>query len=416
MTSVFIHNFGCRVNQAEAFDWADSFMEAGLSVVKDWRKAELVVVNSCALTSRAEADVRQFIRRLQREVPQVRVILTGCLVEKGLEELKDWPNVISTISNSDKDRLAGEVVKILGERTRPAVEKNPYRSRALLKIQDGCDSRCTFCIIPYLRGASRSRRVEEVVEKAKKAASLGYQELVLAGIHLCAYGQDLKPKYSLAELLKKLVALPEVKLLRVSSLDPRLMPEELLELLVSEAKICPHFHLSLQHASPEVLRKMGRKSSPEEYLAILQLLREKRPEANLGADVIVGFPGEQEEDYQFLREFLYQAPLTYFHVFSFSPREGTPAAAWPQVEDRVKKIRSEELRRISREKNFQFKSSFVGKVLPAVVIKKEAEQVELLTSNYFKVRVKTESGLKARQLVKIKISQVTSFSVEGEVV
>ena len=415
MTSVFIHNFGCRVNQAEAFDWADSLTEAGFSVVKDWRQAELVVVNSCALTSRAEADVRQFVRRLSREAPGVRVVLTGCLVEKGLEELKNWPNIISTIPNSEKDRLADEVIKLLGGKTGSKVERKSYRSRALIKVQDGCDSRCTFCIIPYLRGPSRSLPVEKIVEKVKRAASLGYEELVLAGIHLCAYGQDLNPRTSLVELLKELVALPEVHLLRLSSLDPRLMPDELLEFLASEKKICPHFHLSLQHASPEVLRKMGRKSSPEEYRALLQFLREKKPEASLGADIIVGFPGEGEEDYQYLKEFLSESPLTYFHVFSFSPREGTPAAAWPPVEEKIKKLRSEELRKISREKNFRFKSSFSGQVLPAVVIRKEKEQAELLTANYIKVKAAALPELRPRQLVRVKITKVTSYSVEGVV-
>lgn len=415
MTSVFIHNFGCRVNQAEAFDWSDSITEAGVSVVRDWRQAEVVVVNSCALTARAEADVRQFIRRLQREAPQAKVILTGCLAEKGLEELKEWTNVILTVPNSAKDRLVDEVIKIAGKNAGLTPEKKFYRSRALIKVQDGCDSRCTFCIIPYLRGASRSQSIEQVVEKVKRAASLGYEEFVLAGIHLCAYGQDLKPKTSLTELLEKLTALPEVKQLRLSSLDPRLMPDELLDLLASEKKICPHFHLSLQHASPQVLRRMGRRSSPEEYRAILHFLREKRPEANLGADIIVGFPGEGEEDYVFLKNFLTESPLTYFHVFSFSAREGTPAAGWPQVEEKVKKLRSEELRKISREKNFQFRNSFVGKILPAVVIKKETGQAELLTSNYIKVKARVTPEIKPRKLVNVKILKVAPYAVEGEV-
>lgn len=238
---------------------------------------------------------------------------------------------------------------------------------------------------------------------------------MLAGIHLCAYGQDLNPKSSLVELLKEVVALPEVHLLRLSSLDPRLMPDELLELLAAEKKICPHFHLSLQHASPSVLRKMGRKSTPEEYRALLQFLKEKRPEASLGADIIVGFPGEREEDYQYLKDFLSESPLTYFHVFSFSPRKGTPAASWPMVDEKIKKVRSEELRKISREKNFCFKSSFSGQVLPAVVIRKDKEQAELLTANYIKVKAPASSEIRPRQLVKIRITKVSSYSVEGEI-
>lgn len=415
MTSVFIHNFGCRVNQAEAFDWSNSLTEAGLSVVRDWRRAEVVVVNSCALTSRAEADVRQFIRRLQREAPGVRVVLTGCLAGKNAEEISQWTNVVLTIPNSAKDSLVDEIIRITGCRRARTGERRLYRSRALIKVQDGCNSRCTFCIIPYLRGASRSRPVEEIVKKVKRVASQGYEEFVLAGIHLCAYGQDLSPKTSLTELLKKLSDIPEVRAIRLSSLDPRLMPDELLELLVSEQKICPHFHLSLQHAAPEMLRKMGRKSTPDEYREILQFLRKGRPEAGIGADIIVGFPGEQEEDYQFLKKFLAESPLTYFHVFSFSPRRGTPAANWPQVDDKVKKSRSEELRRISREKNYRFRSSFLGKTLPGVIIKREKESTELLTSNYIKVKTEGREELRPGKLVKIKITGVTQNSTEGEV-
>ncbi len=415
MTSVFIHNFGCRVNQAEAFDWSDTLTEAGIFVVKDWQRAELVVVNSCALTSRAEADVRQFIRRLQRETPGVRVILTGCLAEKSAEEIAQWPNVVLTIPNSAKDHLVEEIIRIAGRGPARSGEKKLYRSRALIKVQDGCNSRCTFCIIPYLRGASRSRPVEEIVKKVKRAASQGYEEFVLAGIHLCAYGQDLSPKTSLTELLKRLSDIPEVRAIRLSSLDPRLMPDELLELLVSEQKICPHFHLSLQHAATEMLRKMGRKSTADEYREILQFLRKGRPEAGIGADIIVGFPGEQDEDYQFLKNFLTESPLTYFHVFSFSPREGTPAASWPQVNEKIKKSRSEELRRISREKNYRFRSSFLGKTLPAVVIKRVKESTELLTSNYIKVKTESREELRPGKLVEIKIVSVTQNSTEGEV-
>lgn len=415
MTSVFIHNFGCRVNQAEAFDWSDRLAEAGIYVEKDWRKSDVVVVNSCALTARAEADVRQFVRRLQRESPQAKLIITGCLAEKSSEEFKKFPNVSMIIPNSRKDNLLEELLKLTGIKNE-AVERRPFRSRALVKVQDGCDSHCTFCIIPSLRGKSRSVPAGQVVEQVRRAINQGYNEVVLAGIHLCAYGQDLSPKSSLLELLKSLTQIPGLKLLRLSSLDPRLMPTELLEFLVSEEKICPHFHLSLQHASVEVLKKMGRKSRPEEYLQLLEYLRKGRPEASLGADIIVGFPGEQETDYEFLKNFLASSPLTYFHVFSFSPREGTPAACWPQVDERIKKKRSEELRKLSREKNLAFKKNFLSQTLPAIVVKKNGLQIETLTSNYLKVILDKNVDVTLRQLIKVRISEISPYAVKGEVV
>jgi len=414
MTSVFIHNFGCRVNQAEAFDWTNQLIECGLFLERDWRRAEIIVVNSCALTGRAEADVRQFLRRVKKDAPQAKIIVTGCLTEKTKEELNKNIKPALIIPNALKNDLAAEVTR-LSDGVKREVGPRFFRSRALIKVQDGCDARCTFCIIPSLRGPGRSVPLEIIKSKVERAVEQGYNEVVLAGIHLCAYGQDLSPKKSLLELLSELVRVPGLSLLRLSSLDPRLLATELLELLVSENKICPHFHLSLQHAAPPVLRKMGRKSSAEEYLQILNFLRQRRPESNLGADIIVGFPGETEEDFIFLKNFLREAPLTYFHVFSYSPRSGTPAASWSQVNEAVKKERSEELRRLSREKNLAFRKSFLGCFLPAVVVKAKGLQIEALTSNYLRVVLENHNGLKPRQLIRTRITDVQTSITRGEV-
>jgi threonylcarbamoyladenosine tRNA methylthiotransferase MtaB len=415
MTSVFIQNFGCRVNQAEAFEWSDRFYELGISVEKDWRKSDVLIVNSCALTIRAEADVRQFVRRVQRESPQSKLVITGCLAEKNPEDFKSYPNVSLVIPNFSKKNLLEAILKISEIRGR-TLEKRPYRSRALLKVQDGCDSHCTFCIIPSLRGKSRSVPQDQVLERVRKTVNQGYDEVVLAGIHLCAYGQDLSPKSSLLELLKTLTQIAELKLLRLSSLDPRLMSQKLMEFLITEEKICPHFHLSLQHASKEVLKKMGRNSSPEDYLRMIDFLRAGRPEASVGADIIVGFPGEEESDYEFLKNFLATSPLTYFHVFRFSPREGTVAARWRQVDERTKKKRAEELRELSRRKNLVFKKSFVGKALLAIAVKKMGMQVEALSSNYLRVVLDGAADIPLRQMIKIRIRKVAPYAVKGEVI
>jgi len=418
MTRVFIHNFGCRVNQAEAFDWSEKLAEAGLRVDKDWQTSEVVVVNTCGLTGRAEADVRQFLRRLQREKPSARVVVTGCLAEKNREEFSQYRNVSSIIPNSAKETLVGEVVSLTAE-TRQAqerIEPVNYRSRALVKVQDGCNARCTFCLIPYLRGPARSLPMQDVLSQIERAIARGFKEVVLAGIHLCAYGEDLTPPVTLLRLLQEIVKVPGLGLLRLSSLDPRLLPEDWLEFIAGEGKICPHFHLSLQHASAEVLRKMGRRSRPEEYTAILDYLHRHRPEASLGADIIVGFPGEAEMDYQFLKSFLEQSPLTYFHVFSYSPRPGTPAARWAGVSEKIKKERADELRKISREKSLAFKLRFLNEERPAVVIKKKGAKAEALTDNYIKVSLREASEVEVRQLAKVRIKKVLPSEVTGEVI
>ena len=418
MTRVFIHNFGCRVNQAEAFDWSEKLAEAGLMVDKDWRASDIVVVNTCGLTGRAEADVRQFLRKLHREKPSARVVVTGCLAEKNREEFRKFANVSTIVPNSAKENLVREVVSLTGE-TRLAQEKiQPvnYRSRALVKVQDGCNARCTFCLIPYLRGPARSVPVESIITQIEKAVVRGFKEVVLAGIHLCAYGEDLTPPVTLLNLLQEIVKIEGLERLRLSSLDPRLLPESWLEFITGEGKICPYFHLSLQHASPEVLRKMGRRSRPEEYTAILDYLHRHRPEASLGADIIVGFPGEGEEDYLFLKDFLEQSPLTYFHVFSYSPRPGTPAAHWAGVSEKIKKERATELRKISREKNLAFKMKFLNEERPAVVIRKKGAKAEALTDNYIKVSLSESPGVEVRELVKVRIKEVSPLETKGEVI
>ncbi|MCX8160313.1 MAG: tRNA (N(6)-L-threonylcarbamoyladenosine(37)-C(2))-methylthiotransferase MtaB [Candidatus Saccharicenans sp.] len=414
MTSVFIHNFGCRVNQAEAFDWSHRLGEAGISMARDWHQADWVVVNACALTARAEADVRQFLKKIQRESPGTRILVTGCLAEKTQEELAHNSAVLRVIPNSLKDNLVAELLALAGTGQRHQ-DRSVFRSRALVKVQDGCDAHCTFCIIPSLRGKSRSRPLEQVVECARAVTERGYQEIVLAGIHLCAYGLDQEPQKSLLDLLQALVAIKDLRMIRLSSLDPRLLPRPLLECLVTEEKICPHFHLSLQHASEPVLRRMGRKSTPAEYLEILNFLRTGRPEASLGADIIVGFPGEEEADFIFLRDFLRDSPLNYFHVFSFSPRAGTPAAGWKQVPENIRKKRSEELRRLSREKNLAFKESFIGRELAGIVIKKRETSFEVLTGNYLKVMVEGRPDLRPGQLVRVVITEVGPVISRGRV-
>ncbi|MGB4703543.1 MAG: tRNA (N(6)-L-threonylcarbamoyladenosine(37)-C(2))-methylthiotransferase MtaB [Candidatus Saccharicenans sp.] len=415
MTSVFIHNFGCRVNQAEAFDWVDRLNQAGVAVVRDMKRADLVVINACALTASAEADVRQFVRKVRREAPGAKIILTGCLSDKTREEIVKSGAVSLLIPNARKDTLVEELLNLTG--AAPAsFQKTAFRSRALLKVQDGCDAHCTFCIIPSLRGRSRSRSLEQVVECARAVVERGYREVVLAGIHLCAYGQDFQPPLSLLDLLKALVEIPGLKMIRLSSLDPRLLPQPLLEFIVGEEKICPHFHLSLQHASPAVLRRMGRKSTPEEYLEILNFLRQGRPEASLGADIIVGFPGESDSDFEFLKNFLQHSPLNYFHVFSYSPRAGTPAASWEPVPASVRKKRSAELRRLSREKNLSFRKLFAGKELPGIVIRKKDKTAEILTGNYIKVMVEGREDLRPGEYVRVRIVEVGPVQAKGEVV
>lgn len=413
MRSFSIQSFGCRVNQAEAFLWADELQKHGWKNEKDFFHSDLILVNSCTLTRRADSDVRKFIRNASRMNPKVRLIVTGCYVERAPEEFKDLPQVWRIFSNEEKKDLLQNILSCVSPQSSKSVL--PFRSRALVKIQDGCNFRCTFCIVPKVRGRSVSVKKEEILAQINRFINQGFREVILTGIHLCSYGLDLGPKSSLIDLIREIEGLKGLGNVRLSSLDPRFLNFPLLEHITKSRKICSHFHLSLQHGSDEVLRRMGRKIEVDHYREILAHLRRNSTHASVGADIIVGFPGEEEEDFEKTYQFLENSPLTYFHVFSYSPRPWTPAASWPQVDERVKKERSTRLRKLARKKNVEFRKLFLGKECKAIVIKKGKDGARVLTSNYLKVSVPSCLS-EEREEVRVKITEVDSKETKGKII
>jgi threonylcarbamoyladenosine tRNA methylthiotransferase MtaB len=400
------------VNQAEAFWWSDALQKKGLKLEKDSLQSDFVVVNSCTLTSRADSDTRSFIRKVLRLNPAAKLIVTGCYAERAPEELQRMARIWRVFNNIEKKNITTEILSFASPRDE--ISTSAFRSRALVKIQDGCDFGCTFCVIPSVRGKSASVRMGEIMTRIKELNAQGFKEVVLTGIHLNSYGLDLKPRSSLLDLLHEISDIEGLPRIRLSSLDPRFLKPSLIEFITTDKKICPHFHLSLQSGSNEILSRMGRRINVEAYNKILSNLREKSPSASLGADIIVGFPGETEEEFEHTRTFLKQAPLTYFHVFSYSSRPGTAASSWKQVHDRVKKERSASLRKMSRVKNEGFRQNFSGKECEAVVVKKGKTQDEVLTSNYFRVCVPS-SSYSEKDDVKVLITQVDERGTRGKV-
>lgn len=415
MISISIQNFGCRVNQAEAFLWADEFQKNGVSLEKNYLQSDFILVNSCTLTHRTDRDVKQFINKVTRSNPKARVIVTGCLVDGAYDELEEMPQVWRLFRNSEKKDLTEKVLSLIPPQEKAPSREWPFRSRALLKIQDGCSFQCTFCIIPKVRGKSISLAQEEILSQGRKFIDQGFKEIVLTGIHLCSYGHDLNPKSSFLELLQEIERLKDLRKIRLSSLDPRFLNPPLLDHLVSSKKICPHFHLSLQHGSDDILRRMGRRIKVDDFRRILNHLRDHLALASLGADIIVGFPGEQENDFRQTYEFLRQSPLTYFHVFPYSPRPGTPASSWPQVDERVKKERASLLRGLSQKKRFDFHRLSVGEELDGIVIKREKGRARVLTSNYLDVFV-LDCPHEEREEVRVKIERVGQKEIKGEII
>jgi threonylcarbamoyladenosine tRNA methylthiotransferase MtaB len=411
MPSCFIQSFGCRVNQAEAFLWAEEFERGGMRLENDPARADWVIVNTCALTAKADRDVRKFIRRIPRINPGAKLAIAGCSVESGTMQSETLGPEVVLFPNIAKKELPRRILSRAGSRANAG--ESPLRSRALLKVQDGCDLQCTFCIIPSVRGRSRSFSRGEILARARELVARGFREIVLCGIHLSSYGFDLKPRDSLAGLLGELLELQDLGKLRLSSLDPRSLNEELLRLITGVSTICPHFHLSLQHGSDRILKRMGRGSSSSGYRRILEKLRDGSPTAALGADIIVGFPGETEEDFEKLQDFLAASPLDYLHVFAYSPRPGTPAAEWPQVGESEKRRRSAVLRKLSADRRRAFRLRFLGQVLEAVVIKEKEAGAVLLTSNYIEVRVPT-CFTRPGDVAKVRITRVEPEWTEGE--
>ena len=417
MTSFSLQNFGCRVNQAEAFAWAEEFQRRGLTLEKNPGRGDLVIVNTCTLTGRADRDVRRFIRTVGRENPAARVVVTGCLADRARLELEGLADIWRFIPNSQKADLPALVLgpAETGAEAAVPVEVEPFRSRALLKIQHGCDFRCTFCVIPGVRGRSMSLPPRTVVERLRALAGRGFREVVLTGIHLCSYGRDLRPSWGLAELLAKAEEAGLPLRLRLSSLDPRALDETLVRAMTTSSAVCPHFHLSLQHGSERLLGRMGRRGGASMYKAILGGLRDRSPQAALGADIIVGFPGESEGDFEETRQFLEGSPLTYLHVFSYSPRPGTPAASWPQVPSQVIKERAAALRRISAAKNLAFRRGFIGREMEAVVVKRAGGVLHFLTANYLSLTAPA-NGRPSPAPAKILVTEETDGKLRGVVV
>jgi threonylcarbamoyladenosine tRNA methylthiotransferase MtaB len=413
MTSFSIQTFGCRVNQAEAFWWTDALQKEGLKFEKDFIRSDLVVINSCTLTSRADSDARSFIRRISRLNPTARLIVTGCYAEKLPEEFLKMPQIWRVFTNSEKKNLPEEILSLADTQKKQSIL--PFRSRALIKIQDGCNFRCTFCVIPSVRGKSVSLGKREILARIENLVTQGFKEIILTGIHLSSYGSDHEPRSSLAELLHEITCIKDLSRIRLSSLDPRFLKPSLMEFITANRKICPHFHLSLQSGSDAVLSRMGRNASGEQYEEILSFLREKSPSASLGADIIVGFPEETEDEFEHTYNFLKLSPLTYFHVFSYSARPGTVAATLPQVNGRVKKERATLLRSLSRTKNTGFRRFCLGKKWDAVIVKKGKTQDEALTSNYIKVLIPCSSRSEKEE-VKLIITEVQERKTRGHVI
>jgi threonylcarbamoyladenosine tRNA methylthiotransferase MtaB len=483
VTRFYIENFGCRATQADGAALERQFLERGLERAQVARDAEIVVLNTCTVTAGADKDARASIRRLLRVNPDCRILVTGCYAQRAPEELAALPGVAWVVGNSHKHQVAeiatgspspspslhspslpsapdgfvsltqlsgvaGKLPRNRPERdsegqaeivhpeivvgdifahtelmAAPVFEAANERTRPNLKVQDGCDNRCSFCVIPYVRGQSRSLPEERVLAEVRTLVAAGYREVVISGINLGRWGRDLengsplsiissqlKPSCRLEELILAILAKTSLEKLRISSVEPMDWSDQLIELVAASPRLAKHAHVPMQSGSDEVLRRMHRKYRPWHYREKILKIRNAIPHAAIGADVMVGFPGETEAEFAETRRMIEELPFTYLHVFTYSARPGTPAAEHKgQVPVAIARKRNAVLREIASAKKAAFLRSLVGTEVEAITLHSGggSDFTEALTDNYLKAKI--SGGIAANQWIRLRVE-----AVEGE--
>jgi threonylcarbamoyladenosine tRNA methylthiotransferase MtaB len=423
VATFFVQNFGCRATQADGAALESMLAHRGFQPAGERSQADLVILNTCTVTASADEDARQAVRRVHRENPAARIVVTGCYAQRAPEELAAMPGVTWVIGNSHKTQIGDLVVldegvpyhgqihvgDIFAQRdflAAPVEDAAGDRTRPNLKIQDGCNNRCSFCIIPFVRGRSRSAPAGEVIEQVRNLSSR-YREVVLSGVNLGRWGREPGSTMRLPDLIRRLLAETGIERLRLSSVEPMDFSDDLLGLMAASPRIAKHVHAPLQTGSDSVLRRMHRKYRPRHYEDRIRKAREWMAEAGIGADVMVGFPGETDAEFEENRAFIESLPFTYLHVFTYSSRPGTPTATMPdQVPMPVRKERNRILRELAAAKNLEFRRRMVGKTLSVVTL----EQAGMaLSDNYLKVEL--AAAREANRIVEVRVAGVTEGGV-----
>ena len=444
MPGYFVENFGCRATQADGAALERQFEEQGILRASTPADASVVVLNTCTVTAGADHDARASIRRVRRQNPNARIIVTGCYAQRAPEEIAALPGVSIVVGNSHKHQLAeialrgnsalenaspaflplahltasqlagtgnsifvSDIFAHTELLAAPVFDAANERTRPNLKIQDGCDNRCSFCVIPFVRGQNRSLPVDRILREVNGLVASGYREVVISGINLGRWGKDLSPQASEASEVRQSAASPSIEQLigiildetsleklRISSVEPMDWSDDLINLMATSPRIAKHAHVPMQSGSDTVLRRMHRKYRPWHYRAKVEKIRAAMPAAAIGADVMVGFPGETEEEFQSTRRMVQDLPFTYLHVFTYSARPGTPAAQMPgQVPLPVARERNRILRDLASEKKLEFMRSFADQSVEAITLNvtgsdDSGEFTEALTDNYLKLRLR----------------------------
>ena len=415
-------SLGCKVNQYETNAMAQKFVANGYEIVEFDEYADVYIVNTCTVTNIADRKSRQMLRRAKEINKDATLVACGCYAQVAKEELKKIPEIDLIIGNNEKNDIISIIENHIAQKgTEDIVSDVMYnldyvelgtttyteKTRAVIKIQDGCDRFCSYCLIPYARGHIRSRKIENVIEEIKKVVEEGINEVVITGIHIASYGRDFKGEnIGLIDLLEEINKIKGLHRIRLGSIEPTIITEEFVKRLSKLDKICDHFHLSLQSGCTETLKRMNRRYTTEEFKEVTKRLRTKFPNAALTTDIIVGFPGETEEEFNMTYEFLKEIAFYKMHVFKYSQRKGTKAAVMPnQIDGKVKEERSKKLIELSNENEYNYNKKYIGREVEVLFEEREGEYLKGHTTNYIVVKHKTDKDDLINKIAKVRVSE-----------
>jgi threonylcarbamoyladenosine tRNA methylthiotransferase MtaB len=431
MNTFYIKTLGCKLNQYDSQVLDEQLCSQNFTRVEEHHSAQYVIINTCTVTSRSDYEARRLIRKIKRENPNCLIVVTGCYAQRSVEEIAKIKGVNAIVGNEDR-KLIPEIIKEHSMQKTPQIvhsanistDKTYFypikrfagHTRAFLKIQEGCNYNCSYCIVPHVRGRSRSVPSDNILSAIDGLLENGLKEIVLTGIDIGDWKEPGSKGKKLLYLLEQIEKIKYPFRIRLSSIEPKEIDEKLLDFIACSAKVAPHLHIPLQSGSEAILKAMKRPYSRHFYYQLINTIKEKIPRICLGSDVVVGFPGEGEEEFRETYSLIESLPFSYLHVFHFSPRPGTSAATLKQTEtNQVITDRAKALRLLAGEKNFHFRSSFLGKELPCLVLAKAKLKGKLmaLSDNYIKISFAGNDELK-NQLINIKITEVRQKETFGE--
>ena len=439
MKKIAFCTLGCKVNQYETNAMIEQFMKKGYEIVAFEEKADIYIINTCTVTNMADRKSRQMLRRVKEINSNALVVACGCYAQVAKEELEKIPEIDLIYGTNEKNKIAdyienfqlgtfpngksvpfgnltnGKVTDVMYQKEFLDFGTTSYteKTRAVVKVQDGCDRFCSYCIIPYARGHVRSRKIESIVEEVKAIAEEGIKEVVITGIHVASYGKDFKENIGLIDLLEEINKIEGIKRIRLSSIEPTIITEEFLARLTKLEKICDHFHLSLQSGCDETLKRMNRRYTTEEFKKSAELLKKAYPNVALTTDIIVGFPGETDEEFENTYQFLKDINFYMMHIFKYSPRKGTKAAVMAnQIDGKLKEERSRRLIELSNKNEIEHNERYIGKEVEVLFEEKEGDYIKGHTTNYMVVKVPYREI--ENTIEKVKIEKIENLELVGK--